>query len=200
MDKIKKLLVFGGAFNPPHKGHELLLSAAAETIRPDLTIILPTATSPHKQDGEVRFSHRVNMARVFKKITDVKICDFEGKGRKKRNYTIQSLKRLEKKYAGYEIYLLIGGDMLESFYSWSRCRRIIAKTILVTALRTDEDEELLKAADRVRKDGGKVLILQYQPFIISSSELRKKLSDKEDVSGYMDETVVAYINKFGLYK
>lgn len=197
---MKKLMIFGGAFNPPHKGHEKILSAAVNELSPDLIIILPTAVSPHKQEGEVKFSHRVRMARVFKKFENVLISGFEGRGRKRRNYTIQSLKKIEKTHPGYEIYLLIGGDMLESFYTWSRCRRIISKAVITAAARKKDDELLLKTAARVKRDGGRVLILEYEPLVISSSELRERIKDKEDVAEYIDENVLRYIEKHNLYK
>jgi len=140
------------------------------------------------------------MARVFKKLGEVKISEFEHCGRKRKNYTLQSVKRLKRKYPGYEICLLIGGDMLESFSSWSRFRRVLSETLLVVAARETEDTKLLAAAGQMERDGGRVMLLRFEPLVISSSGLREMIRESEDVSEYVEEDTLRYIKKHGLYR
>lgn len=45
-----KLLVFGGAFDPPHAGHRELLKVAAEKTEADEILVIPTALPPHKKE------------------------------------------------------------------------------------------------------------------------------------------------------
>lgn len=195
------MLLFGGAFNPPHIGHEALLRAAMDEIQPDLTVIMPSATSPHKKSGDTKFAHRAAMARSFKKLGNLKVSEIENAGRKKRNFTIQTIKRLKKIYPDYRIYLLIGSDMLESFSLWSRFRRILSMATLVVASREEDEEEMLrKSVAQVEKDGGSVILLKTSPVVVSSSELRGKLKRKEDVFDLLDENVANYIVKHGLYR
>ena len=197
---MKKLLLFGGAFNPPHKGHMKLLEKAIELIEPDLTVIIATSTSPHKQSGDISFYHRNRMSQVFKKLGNVKVSRIENKGRKKRNYTIQSIKWLEKRYKDYEIYLLIGSDMLISFTTWSRYRRILSKATLVVAAREEHEETLKKTVEELEREGARIKILLFEPIVISSSEIRNHIHEQKEVGEYLDEEVAEYIEKYGLYR
>ena len=196
---MKKLLLFGGAFNPPHKGHARLLESAIEAIQPDVSLVLPTAVSPHKASGEIGFSHRYTMAKMALGLETVRFSGVENRGNKKRNYTIKTLKWLRKKYPGYEIYLVIGSDMLTSFTSWSRYHRIISMTTLVVASREEDDFELQEAISELRKQGAKILQITFEAIVISSSEIRQLIKLGKDTSLYIEKSVKDYIDRNNLY-
>ena len=43
-----KVLVFGGSFDPVHKGHVAMLKKAISVVKPDITHIVPAYQSPFK--------------------------------------------------------------------------------------------------------------------------------------------------------
>ena len=45
----KKLIFFGGTFDPPHAEHIEMLKRAKEEINPDKIIVMPTFLPPHKK-------------------------------------------------------------------------------------------------------------------------------------------------------
>lgn len=45
----KKLLFFGGTFDPPHIEHVNLLKNAVKEISPDKVLVMPTYSPPHKK-------------------------------------------------------------------------------------------------------------------------------------------------------
>ena len=45
----QKIILFGGTFDPPHNGHMTLLAGAIEVVGPDLVIVEPSGTPPHKR-------------------------------------------------------------------------------------------------------------------------------------------------------
>ena len=47
----QKIILFGGTFDPPHNGHMTLLAGAIEAVRPDLVLVEPAGTPPHKRAG-----------------------------------------------------------------------------------------------------------------------------------------------------
>lgn len=196
----KKLLLFGGAFNPPHEGHIRLLTNAIEYLKPDITLVLPTAVSPHKTSGDISFSHRYNMAKVFKQLDSIRLSSFENRGNKKKNYTIQTIKWIEKKYIGYDIYLLIGSDMLTSFTTWSRYRRIISKANILVASRENDDTLFEQAIARLKKEGAKIEVMYYEPIVISSSEIRSLIKEGKQIESYLPSYVAQYIKKNNLYQ
>ncbi|MCL1830320.1 MAG: nicotinate (nicotinamide) nucleotide adenylyltransferase [Oscillospiraceae bacterium] len=195
----KRLLIFGGAFNPPHRGHMQLLEQAIENVKPAVTLVLPTSVSPHKVSGDISFSHRFNMAKVFTSLDTVKLSGIENRGKRKKNYTIKTIKWIEKSYKGYDIYLLIGSDMVISFSTWSRYRRILAKVTLVVAAREQDDTEFKDAIDCLKQEGAKIRFMKSNPIVISSSQLREAIHNIRDVGEYLDDSVLAYIKKNSLY-
>jgi nicotinate-nucleotide adenylyltransferase len=198
---MKKLLLFGGAFNPPHKGHSRLLASACETISPDVILVMPSATSPHKKNAEVNFFHRANMSQTFKDISPkVKISLMEERGRKRRNYTYWTIKRIKKKYFNHKIILLIGSDMLDSFKTWNRYERVLNLADIAVASRYEEGAvNLKKSIDEICSKGGRIIELKYKPLEISSSKLREMLYAGEDVFRFIDKFVADYIRKHKLY-
>ena len=56
-----KILVFGGSFDPVHKGHVALLRQAIKEIAPDVTHIVPAYQSPFKAKSPTPFRLRMKM-------------------------------------------------------------------------------------------------------------------------------------------
>ena len=48
MAKTKKILIFGGSFDPVHKGHVILCKKAIAKINPDLALIIHSKIPPLK--------------------------------------------------------------------------------------------------------------------------------------------------------
>ena len=47
-----KIGIFGGTFNPPHRGHLQAASEAQRTLGLDLVLFIPDAQPPHKDIPE----------------------------------------------------------------------------------------------------------------------------------------------------
>ena len=201
MESNKKILIYGGAFNPPHLGHARLLEEAIKVVSPDLTLVIPTGVSPHKKRSETPYWVRYDLAkRTFMSVSDtVRISPLESKGR--RNYTIQTIKKLHKMYPGSDLYMLVGSDMLASFTTWHLYKRILSRCTLVAGAREEDiNEQLIHDADVLRKEGGKVILIQFTPIDISSTELRNMIKEDKDTSLYLTEGVRDQIKKKGLYR
>ena len=201
MESNKKILIYGGAFNPPHLGHARLLEEAIKVVSPDLTLVIPTGVSPHKKRSETPYWVRYDLAkRTFMSVSDtVRISPLESKGR--RNYTIQTIKKLHKMYPGSDLYMLVGSDMLASFTTWHLYKRILSRCTLVAGAREEDiNEQLIHDADVLRKEGGKVILIQFTPIDISSTELRNMIKEDKDTSIYITEGVRDQIKKKGLYR
>src|SRR4051812_44713803 len=57
--------IFGGTFDPPHLGHELLLDMFIRRFSPDLTIVCPTSAPPYKQRPAADYLRRVAMCELM---------------------------------------------------------------------------------------------------------------------------------------
>ncbi|HHE47334.1 MAG TPA: nicotinate-nucleotide adenylyltransferase, partial [Bacteroidetes bacterium] len=50
-EDVKRIGMFGGSFDPPHIGHIFCARIAAEQLRLDRLLVVPTALQPHKPEG-----------------------------------------------------------------------------------------------------------------------------------------------------
>ena len=196
---MKKLLFYGGGFDPPHLGHERLFASALAAVQPDKALVIPTGVSPHKTRSRTPFWDRFAMAKCFLKAgAQVEVSPIEAKGH--RCYTFETIKRLQKRYPGYELYMLIGSDNLTGFHTWHLYRRILARVTVVAGCRDDADEQAFyAAAKRLSREGAKLQLLRFEPVEVSSTQLRKALAEGGDVSALVSPEVSGYIKKRGLY-
>lgn len=199
---MKKILLYGGAFNPPHIGHEFLLKSAIEAIKPDLTLVVPSSVSPHKHNAAVPFFDRFVMAKTFLKCGEnVRVSGIEKAGKHQKSYTLKTVRRLKKKYKDAKIYILIGSDMLTSFDEWHRYRRLLSEAVIVAASRDDlDDQRVDEAAKRLKREGGDIRVLRIKPIEMSSTEIRERIFRKQDVKGFLSDEVERYISKRNLYE
>ncbi len=195
----EKLLFYGGSFDPPHMGHRRLLEAAIAEIRPDITLVIPTGLSPFKDRCSTPFRDRVRMARLaFSDLGDVRVSTLEGKGW--RSYTYKTVRKLLKKYPGRELYMLIGSDMLTSFGHWRLYRRIMARVTLVAGCRDDDEVRAFEqSAEKLRKEGARIILLSFSPVEVSSTGIREAVQNGGNVEGYLPQDVITHIRKRGLY-
>ena len=175
-----KLLVYGGSFNPPHLAHLRLAKLSYEKVKPDIALIIPAATPPHKElssdspDAEVRM-RLCELA--FKELQGFEISNIELK-RQKKSYTWETLEELKKLYDEPEIYLVIGSDMFLSFEKvWSRSDYILENASLVVLAREDEDIEAMHKyrTDLRQRYSCNVDIINSPVMPMSSTEIREGL-------------------------
>ncbi len=195
-----KIGLFGGAFDPIHNGH---ISAAELTFRElklNKMIIMPTGISPHKsgKHPKVSFTHRLNMCKIaFGKMENFEVSDFEGKTGGK-SFTLNTLRALKKTYPeDAQFFLIIGGDMLFNLPQWYKYESIL-KECKVTAVAREENQyiNMLEFAAEI----GRVKVLNLPVTDVSSTDIRKKIAEKTDISELTPKEVAEYIEKNNLYK
>jgi nicotinate-nucleotide adenylyltransferase len=125
-----KVLVFGGSFDPPHRGHAALLRAAAGAIRPDRILIVPAFQAPLKGAPAATAAERAKLVELgivnalpgrWKRITKTDTSELKAR---KRVYTVQTLRRLAK--PGTEIHFVVGSDSAVNFRRWREPRALKA--------------------------------------------------------------------------
>ena len=114
---IKKLLIYGGGFDPVHNGHINLLKSAINRINPNLVFIVPSKKPllSNKSSHYASFADRLNMCKIaFSKLSKkIYFSDFENKY--DRIYTFQLIKFLRCKYRNYSLFFLLGSDRAINF-------------------------------------------------------------------------------------
>lgn len=195
---MNKIGIFGGSFNPIHKGHTELARAAFKSLKLSEMLIIPTAQSPHKQTAQVSFEERMEMCRLaFAEDKGFTVSDIEQRlgG---TSYTINTVRALKELYPkNTEFYLIIGGDMLFYFDKWYRHEALLKECHVIAAAReNDSYADMLECANEL----GRVKVLNLPVTEVSSTELREKIAKGEDTDDMLDERVKAYISERGLYR
>lgn len=168
-----KLLLFGGTFDPPHNGHMRLLQSAIDTVQPDKVVVMPAGIPPHKAASATPASLRLTMCQCFAPLhPDLTVSDWEI-GRGGKNYTIDTVRMLESRYPGAEIFLSVGSDMLTTFTQWREWQSLLEKTTLVVQSRYSGDAASLAAAARdLEAAGGRVVFAHAPVLQAASSDVR----------------------------
>ncbi len=185
----EKILVFGGAFDPPHLGHTKLCQAAIDKIQPDKVYIIPNYNQPLKSTQAVtKPIDRFYMTELaFRDIENAKILDIEiNKKIKGKTFTFKTIRYLISKNPNAHIYLLIGFDRIQDFKSWKNYTYIMDNTTLVGSRRSKKDVLLDTFSG--------IILDNYDPVEISSSHLRI-----EPQKEYLNPLVMKYIATKGIY-
>ena len=191
--------IYGGAFNPVHKGHIKLADEVKAKAHLDKIIIMPSGISPHKSSGGlIDSTHRVKMCEIAFQGEDYIISDLEIR-REGKSYTVNTVRLLRKVYPEAELFLIMGSDMLLSFHKWYLYEEILSYvTICATTRQGDISiDELKKYSQEVLKKD--TLIIDFEPFECSSTKVRNALLMGEDATSLVGEKVMTYIKENSLY-
>ena len=136
-----KVLVFGGSFDPVHKGHVALFKRALKVVTPDVAHIVPAYHSPFKAKSPTPFRLRMAMLKQAFKGAGKNIIfdDYELKQGGK-TYTYQLVQYLKKRYNNPEIFLLVGTDCLNDLHNWKNPQYIFENAVVVAGKRKGYDE------------------------------------------------------------
>ncbi len=137
-----KILVFGGSFDPVHKGHISLFRRAMKMIAPDAAHIVPAYHSPFKAKSPTPFRLRMKMLKqAFSGLgSNIIFDDYELKQGGK-TYTCQLVQYLKRRYPHAQIYLLVGTDCLNDLHNWKNPAYIFENTTVVAGKRRGYNEE-----------------------------------------------------------
>ncbi|NQZ29549.1 MAG: nicotinate-nucleotide adenylyltransferase [Mycoplasmatales bacterium] len=131
-----KIGIFGGSFNPAHKGHINVAKFAMSELSLDKLYFVPAYQSPFK--SKVKYldaKDRINMLNLVKpKKTEVSLFEINRKG---TSYTIETIKHFRKQFPNDELVLLIGSDNLYKLHKWKDIDIIAKEATIVIFQRED---------------------------------------------------------------
>jgi nicotinate-nucleotide adenylyltransferase len=197
----QKIGIYGGSFNPPHKGHTYSAKAAVEQLGLSRLIVVPSGSPPHKllPDGGPDAGERLEMVReAFRGFPDCEVSDIEIR-RPGESYTVDTLRELKKNYPGAEFFLIVGSDMFLTLRQWKDADEILRLAApAVTLRRSAGVSELAPELAALGALGVSVETVKNAVIDVSSSELRRGLPRRE-FAQQSDERVYSYIIEHGLY-
>lgn len=202
-----KIGIFGGTFNPPHKGHTRMIEKLTAELELDKVLIIPNKVPTHKRcDDLADNGDRLNMCRMAFRDPKFEVSTIE-MDRESDSYTIFTVNELIKKYPNDKLYLIIGSDMFLMFHKWYKQKELLEKcTVCVASRNTEDSVNVLRAYAFERLgiyinglDGKNIHISPMDAYIISSGEIRDMISKGKSIYGYVEPEIIEYMENHGLY-
>ncbi len=197
---MKKTGLYGGSFDPIHNGHIKTALVFKEQMDLDKVVIMPAKRPPNKPDAKLADNrHRIAMCKLaFEDYKGFDISDIEIK-RRGVSYTCDTLRSLSPEQFG-RIYLLCGADMFLTLQNWKNPDIIFSLADIVTVPRDKNDLYVLEEHKKVlEKHGAKIHIIDTPKIDVSSTQIRKMLSENKSITGLVPKSVESYIYEKGLY-
>ena len=199
---MKKMGLFGGTFDPIHKGHISMALRLAQQMELDGVMLMPTFVPPHKiKENMASAQHRLAMCRLAAEEHPLLcVSDLELQ-RGGASFTVETLTALCEQYPDTQWHLLVGADMFTTLRTWHRFSDIAEMAVLCTIAREGTDtEKLTEYAAALQADGVRcfVDVCPVEPY--SSTQVRERIAAGESVADLVGDQVDAYIRENGLYR
>lgn len=218
--------LFGGTFDPVHRGHLAVARAAAERFALKQVLFVPASRPPHKSVGRTPFLHRYAMlALALSKDKDFIPSLLEAPdGTDRPSYTLDTVRRAKKEMGkAARLLVIIGIDAFEEIATWHEAVTLLREVEFIVASRPGwslgdvagalppalrPNKSVLKAFSKGTGTGDVVLdqgrvVLHLLPEVkvpFSSSEVRAAVAGKRSLARFVTPEVAEYIRKEHLYR
>jgi len=196
---MKKVGIYGGSFDPVHKGHMAFAHQAIEQCGLDKVFFL-VEPRPRRKQGVKALEHRAEMVQLAV-AKDPKLGSI---WLEQQRFTPHStLPVLHQRFKGAELHMLMGDDLLSHFAGadWPNFDELVRDMRFVIGLRHYSRAEVEHRLDIIQQTTG--LTLRYTLFQsslpeFSSSTIRQSIKKGHKPRG-LSPAVYDYIKQEGLY-
>lgn len=214
--------LFGGTFDPIHRGHIAVARAAIEQFDLGLIYLAPADIPPHKQKRKLTdFQHRFAMVALAaaddKRLVPSLLDAHTGQP----NYSIESVRRLKRSLKKADrLFFLIGMDAFREISTWREPEALLDECEFIVASRPGFSlaevrqalPERLRNSSELRqssrdREGGTISVGQVRVHLlpelneaVSSTQVRAAVrTPGAQLGRYVPHLVAEYIRKEGLY-
>ncbi len=191
--------VFGGAFDPPHRGHVALAQAAVSQLGLGYLLVVPTGQPLHKRRTLTEARHRLAMcALAFADVPQATVdaCEMERSG---PSFTVDTLEALQREHPGAQLCLLIGQDQAQTLQHWHRANDLARLAIIYVAARS-ESVGSNAAIDPIQTQKFALQWLHMPAMAQSATEIRHRAAHQQSIETLVTEPVARYIAHHHLYQ
>ena len=220
-----RVALFGGSFDPPHRGHVALARLAQERLALDRVLVAPVATQPLKQQTPpASFADRLAMTRLaFAGQPGVEISFLDApRPDGCSNYTIDTLATLRRQSSPSDaLFCILGADSLLTINKWRRSADLLTTCDFIVGARPGFDlghaETALPGGLSARplatelphtqlleltaKNGrqSRLYLLTDLAEDVSATQIRAALRGETEAGTVLNSAVIEYIHAHHLY-
>lgn len=193
----KKAALFGGTFNPPHRGHLLIAKEIMREFGIDRIFFIPSYLPPHKDlKNIIDASHRLKMTQLLIEGEEkFEVSDYEVK-KSGVSYSIDTINHFLASYPDYELYFITGSDAFYEINTWKNYKEVLSLVKFIVYLREDITKEKI---EEKHPESKAVLWPHGEKIHISASQLRERIKRGISCAGETGDKIWRYIEENGIY-
>jgi len=191
----KRIGVYSGSFNPIHTGHQKLAEYLIDNKLVDEVWFVVSPCNPLKNQEDILDEYiRLEMLLMAIRQQPVfKASDIEFT-MPIPSYSIDTLHELTSQFPDNQFLLIIGSDNALVFDQWKDYTQLLSEYPVMVYPRHGYDVEQVAGMYPQMK------ILHSPYFDISSTQIRRFIAQKKDVSQWLHPSVLQFINENDLYR
>lgn len=222
---MKGVGIFGGTFDPIHIGHLIIAEQALDSLKLEKIIFIPNGNPPHKSISYAQKDHRLKMIQLAIEdnrrfeVSDIEINKTE------KSYTVDTISSM-KKIVQDEIFFIMGSDSLINIKSWYQYEKLLecCNFVILPRVLNNLDAKIIKLlsnrADIIIDKNNldlninylkkwieinlnmsleKFFFIDFPLLEISSTTVRKNITDKKSINYLVSSKVIQYIYEENLY-
>jgi len=194
----RRIGLFGGSFNPPHRAHLALARVARDSLALDELRWLPAGLPWQKPAGELAAAeHRLAMVRLLVANEPGFIVDERELHRAGPSYTVDTLTELRAEQPGAELVLVIGQDQYARIDTWRDAAQWRAWVQFAVAAR---DGQPPQPPAGWPAGNHRLVLLPLPEHPISATLIRQRVRASEDITPLVGPQVARYIEQHRLYR
>jgi len=206
--------IFGGTFDPIHFGHIKPVLSVKQALNLSQIRFIPNSVPPHRDAPWLSADQRLSLLQsALGEYADL-VVDQRELDREGPSYMVDTLRSLNSDYQDESICLIIGMDAFFGITQWRQWKQLFELCHLVVTTRPGFDQALILEqvgaenypflAEKMTQDietlkqgkTGKILLQSVPLLDISSTEIRTKLLNGEDVSQLMPDEALQKLRGF----
>jgi nicotinate-nucleotide adenylyltransferase len=197
----KSIAVYVGSFDPPHLGHQTVITCLLNMSIIDAVFIVPTYQHCFKNNVS-DFKHRVNMLHLaFENVENVYISSIEKElvelHQMTENRTHVTLTYLLKQFPNYRFHLVMGMDVFNTLSTWDNIDSYHDKCLIVIYREgyLIDKQNHKNILDIIPSDNIIFVGKNIPMANISSSHIKTCLTQNNPkLTGLINNNVIEYIN------
>lgn len=193
--KTKRIGIYAGTFDPVHAGHIAFALQAIDAAGLDKVYLLPER-EPRRKIGTEHYGHRYAMLqRAVRPHARLDVLDSVDK-----YFTVvRTLPRLQQRFLGDELVLLMGSDVVQYLSKWQHIDRLVRNVSFCVGLRSDAGRlEVEQTFAHLEVPATRLTVIESFAANVSSSGVREALRARRAVQGLLT-SVYKYTQKEWLY-
>jgi nicotinate-nucleotide adenylyltransferase len=198
-----RIALFGGTFDPPHRGHIAIARAAADSFSLDKILFAPTGRQPLKTTAPgADFNDRYAMVQIATENSDSRF--FTSSIDKPHadgspNYTIDTLTTLKAAQPADELFVITGADAFLDIRRWRESDQLLTLAEWIVVSRPGFSLNDLSHLALTPQQLTRMHLLQGIAEVVSATELREALRRGQNVDADLAPGVGNYIRQHHLY-